>query len=139
MNTAPHVVIRQVVAELIGPHGEVSLDAELRYDSMDPYAAVVAFLTGDSEVEWVFGRELLIRGLYEPAGEGDVNVSPSLDADGRAMVVFLLRSPSGNAVVRIPARDVLGFLARSTVAVWPGTEGDHVSPDAAIESILVGD
>jgi hypothetical protein len=140
LNAAPrHVVTRQVVLEVIGPHGVVPAEAELRYDPLDPYAVAVAFRASESEITWVFGRDLLMRGLSEPVGEGDVRVAPSLDPDGRAVVVLMLRAPSGDAVVELAARDVLGFLARSTRAVWPGTESDYVSADAAIASILVGD
>jgi hypothetical protein len=51
----------------------------------------------------------------------------------------MLRSPAGQTLMKVPARDVMGFLARSTRSVWPGTEGDHLSADKAIAAILVGD
>ena len=139
MNTAPQLVTRRVILELIGPHGSAPLEAELRYDQLDPYAVAVVFLMGGREVVWQFGRDLLMRGVCEPAGHGDVQVCPALDPDGRAVVVIELGAPGGQALVQARTRDLLEFLAHTTRAVWPGTEGEHLSVDAAIASLLVGD
>ncbi|HSJ20378.1 MAG TPA: SsgA family sporulation/cell division regulator [Nocardioidaceae bacterium] len=139
MNTMPRSVNRPVVFEVIGPEQPTLVEAELRYDPADPYAVAVAFLSHGTEVLWVFARDLLIRGVSEPTGDGDVQVFPSLDDDGRAEVGLMLRSPAGQTLMKVPARDVMGFLARSTRSVWPGTESDHLSADKAIAAILVGD
>lgn len=139
MNSAPEVVTHKVILELVGPRGPEPLEAELRYESADPFAVAVAFHKSGTDVVWVFGRDLLTRGLSEPTGYGDVRVFPSLDSDGRAEVGLVLTSPAGHALVKAPARDVLAFLALTTRAVWPGTEMEHVSADAAIAEILVGD
>ena len=37
------------------------------------------------------------------------------------------------------AHDVLEFLARTRLVVWPGTEGDHLRLDEEIAAILVED
>jgi hypothetical protein len=130
------VITRPVIVEMVGPDGPLQAEAELRYDPADPYAVTVAFLQGRGEVVWLFGRDLLIRGVSEPVGEGDVRVFPSLDADGHAVIALVLRAPTGQALVTARAEDVLGFLACTTRAVWPGTEGDHLSADDTIAAIL---
>ncbi len=135
----PTVLNRPCVVELAGPHGSTATDVELRYDSRDPYAVSLAFMASEPEVVWVFARDLLLEGVSEPAGHGDVLVSPSLDADGRATVLLALRSPEGHAMVKAPARDVIAFLGRTAQAVWPGTEAEHLSADEAIAAILVSD
>jgi hypothetical protein len=139
MSTMPRSVNRPVVFEVVGPETPTLVEAELRYDPADPYAVAVAFLSKGTEVLWVFARDLLLRGISEPTGDGDVQVFPSLDDDGRAEIGVMLRSPGGQTLMKVPARDVMGFLARSTRAVWPGTEGNHLSADKAIAAILVGD
>lgn len=139
MSTTPETVTRPIVLELIGPHGASPVEGELRYHSFDPYAVSVVFLMGGHEVVWQFGRDLLMRGVHEPAGDGDVQVFPSLNSDGRAVVVLELTAPSGQALVEAPSREVLRFLACTTRSVWPGTEGDHLSVDDTIAAILVGD
>jgi hypothetical protein len=69
-----------------------------------------------------------------------VQVFPSIDDDGRAVVEIALRAPTGEALVEGRVRDVLEFLAQTLRVVWPGTERDHhVGTDAAIAAILVGD
>lgn len=139
MNAVPNAVVHRLVVELSGPQGSTEAGAELRYDPSDPYAVQVVFLTDSGRVVWVFARDLLLRGISEPVGEGDVQVFPSVDPDGRGAVLLALRSPSGQALVRAQARDVVDFLARTTRLVWPGTESEHVSADDAIASLLVGD
>lgn len=130
--------IRQpLTVETVGPQGPVPTEAELRYDPSDPYAVAIAFEQLDDEVVWVFGRDLLMRGVSAPAGEGEVRVFPSIDDDERAVIGLLLLSPSGQALAKLPSREVLDFLARTTRAVWPGTESEHLSTDDAIAAILV--
>ncbi|MGZ8737285.1 MAG: SsgA family sporulation/cell division regulator [Nocardioides sp.] len=139
MSAAPHVISSRVDIGLVGPHGATPVEAELRYDPADPYAVSITFLVRGSEVVWVFGRDLLLHGVTEPVGDGDVQVLPSIDADGRAQVLVSLTAPSGQALVEVRARDVHDFLALTAQAVWPGTEGDRLSADDAIAAILVGD
>ncbi len=142
MSAAPHPIRHRLVVELVGPHGSAPLAAELRYDPADPYAVMMAFHHGPGadEVVWLFGRDLLLRGVSEPVGNGDVKVFPGVDDEGRAVVAIALRAPGGQALVEGRARDVLEFLARTAQAVWPGTEQDHqAGTDEAIAAILVGD
>ncbi len=140
MSTAHPVIRHRVTLGLVGPDQPTPLAAELRYDPADPYAVAMAFLKDDVEVVWVFARGLLLRGVYEPVGVGDVQVFPSVDEDGRAVVALVLRAPTGAALVEGKTREFLDFLAQTTRAVWPGTEQDHHRvTDDAIAAILVGD
>ena len=140
MTTLSPQIRHRLAAALVGPHGVTALEAELRYDAADPYAVAMAFQRGADEVVWVFGRDLLLRGLSEPVGDGDVKVFPALDGDGRALVVIALTAPSGQALVEVRTRAVLEFLAATARMVWPGTERDHLAgTDEAIAAILVGD
>jgi hypothetical protein len=136
MPAAPDVVTH-VLLDVIGPLGPEPVPAELRYDAQDPYAITMVFRREDREVTWVFGRDLLMRGLHEQTGDGDVQVFPSVGADGRAVVLLELASPAGHALVQAPARDVLTFLACTTRLVWPGEESDHLRVDDAITALLV--
>ncbi|MFZ5846922.1 MAG: SsgA family sporulation/cell division regulator [Actinomycetota bacterium] len=138
MNEYRLPITSSVVVDLVGPEGPTPVEANLHYDPTDPYAVAVHFLVDGATVRWVFSRELLMSGVHEPVGEGDVRVSPSLDPDGRAALLLTLQSPAGRAVIKMRSRDVLDFLAHTSRAVWPGTESDHVDRDAAV-SALVGD
>ncbi len=137
MDTAPVVVTQRLTLELIDATGAATpMEAELRYDAGDPYAVTAVFLTVAGQVRWTFGRDLLLDGLHEPAGDGDVHVWPCLDGDGRAVVVVELCSPDGEALVQARTADLLGFADRTVRAVPPGTESAMVDIDAAIAAIL---
>jgi hypothetical protein len=137
MDTAPVAVTQAVTLELIDPTGAITpIEAELQYDPADPYAVTTVFMTGSSQVRWTFGRDLLIEGLYEPSGDGDVHVWPCLDSDGHAVVIIELCSPDGEALVQARTGDLSTFVDRMTAAVEPGTESGHVDVDAAITAIF---
>jgi hypothetical protein len=139
MEATPRSISRHVILELFSSAGSALVEAELRYDADDPYAVAVAFQLDGSELVWVFGRDLMLRGVAEPAGDGDVQIFPSLDDDGRLVVVLQLSSPSGLALVEAKARDVIDFLASTRAAVWPGTESNYLRLDDAIQALLVDD
>ena len=135
--TATKVVSNAFTLELIDSTGLATpLDSEFTYDPADPYAVSATFFTVAGEVQWTFGRDLLIGGLYEPTGDGDVHVWPCLDRDGRSVVIVELCSPDGEALVQARAMDVTAFVEEMTTAVAPGTEGDHLDVDAAISAML---
>jgi len=137
MNTAPTTVTASVRLELIDATGaSTPIEAELHYDPRDPYAVTTVFMTGPSEVRWTFGRDLLLAGLYEPSGDGDVHVWPCLDADGHAVVIIELCSPEGEALVQAKTGDLRSFVDRMNSAVSPGSESEHMDVDATIAAIF---
>ncbi len=140
MDTAPLMVTQPLTLELIDPTGAVApIEAELRYDPLDPFAVTMVFLTGVTQVRWTFGRELLTGGLYEPSGDGDVHVWPCLDSNGRAVVIIELCSPDGEALVQARTGDLNGFVERMSKAVEPGRESDHLDVDATIAAIFAAE
>jgi hypothetical protein len=140
MNTRPLTITQALTLELIDATGSVTpIDAELHYDPRDPYAVTTVFMTGSSHVTWTFGRELLVDGLYEPSGDGDVHVWPCLDSAGRAVVIIELCSPDGEALVQARTSDLSTFVDRMHAVVAPGTESDCVDLDAAILAIFTAE
>ncbi len=126
-----------LVLELLDAEGLTSpVQAELRYDSGDPFAVRGDFCLDEQVVRWVFARSLLRTGLYEPTGSGDVRVRPWLDPDGRAVVHIELSSPDGAAVLQARAGDVATFLRRTEGLVPPGCESAHVDLDRALSQLL---
>lgn len=102
--------------------GALDLSAEFRYHPEDPLAITLLLTTGLQEVTWVFGRDLLITGRHEPAGEGDVRVWPCLDEDGVAVVVIELLSPDGELATQARSRDIDDFVSAMVAAVPLGAE-----------------
>ncbi len=137
MDTVPAGITRAFRLELIGEDGEATpLAAELSYDRQDPYAVAAYFRSGDVEVKWVFARNLLAEGIYEPSGDGDIHVWPSVDALGRAATVIELASPDGEALIQAQTDELCDFLAGTEALVPSGTESEHVDVDGALTKIL---
>ena len=119
------------------PQGEsTSIDADLVFDPADPYAVTMVFRTGVQEVRWTFGRELLVDGLYEPTGDGDVHVWPCLSTQGRAVVIIELCSPDGELLVQTSSRNVTSFVDAMLRSVPDGHESAFVDFDDELAQLL---
>jgi hypothetical protein len=137
-SSADHTFVSHTVeAELIGSDDlGTLLGAELQYDASDPYAVTMVLTGPTGPVVWVFGRDLLLDGLGEPTGDGDVHVWPSLDTNGRAVVLIELCPPSGAALVQLRSGELARFVDRTVALVAPGSEWEHVDLDAGIAALL---
>jgi hypothetical protein len=118
----------------------IELPAEFGYDPADPWAVWITFrgASGRSaeHVRWAVGRDLLLRGMTDPAGEGDVMLFPSVDENGRAAVVIELCSPDGRLVTQLRTSELYGFLSRTLMTVPLGTES--IDLDLLVESLVGG-
>ncbi|WP_036508736.1 SsgA family sporulation/cell division regulator [Nocardioides sp. URHA0020] len=123
-----------VALQCLDSHGRsVDLAAVLGYDPADPWAVEVSFGQASGTVRWLIGRDLLLHGMTDPVGEGDVQLSPSIDEYGRAAVVLELRSPNGRLVTQLPTRELGAFLGRTLAVVPEGTES--IDLDLMIEAL----
>ena len=112
------------------------IDTVLGYSSSDPFAVAMTFITGDGNLVWTFGRDLLMRGTESPVGEGDVHVSPAIGVSGRAMVSIELSSPDGHLVLLARSSDINDFVGRTAAIVAPGAESDFFDVDTLITQVL---
>ena len=100
----------QVLAQPISMHCvdqlgfSKSLETSFEYDPGDPYAVTIGFPAGDDVIRWSFCRSLLSRGITDPVGEGDVQLWPSTDENGRSVVMLEFRSPSGHLLPGLDPR-----------------------------------
>ncbi|KMS72459.1 sporulation protein SsgA [Streptomyces viridochromogenes] len=131
------VVERELELRLIlGPERSIPVAALLSYHSDDPYAVHIAFhVNSDHPVHWTFSRDLLVEGVFRPCGHGDVRVWPT-KADGRSLVLMGLSSPDGDALLEAPAAQVSAWLERTLRLVPPGTEGEQLGIDDALDQLL---
>jgi hypothetical protein len=114
---------QELVLEVVGRRGRtVPLVACFGYDREDPWAVSITFRTVVDEIRWDLARDLLHQGLTEPAGEGDLQLWPSVDRHGRATVVLEFRSPAGRLSAQVRTNDLYRFLTRTFAAVPLGTE-----------------
>lgn len=100
----------------------VDLPTTFGYDPADPWAVWITFRGPRDAVRWAVGRDLLLQGLTDPAGEGDIQLWPSIDELGRAAVVMELRSPDGCLVTQLHTHDLYRFLTRTLAIVPAGSE-----------------
>lgn len=115
----------------------VLVQATFSYDSTDPVTINVHFHTNlDEPVIWVFGRELLLSGVDQRAGEGDVAVWPARDG---LDLHLSLSSPFGAAEFTFDMGDIVAFLDKTFELVPAGTEFDAVDLDAELSKLLEGD
>ena len=115
---------------------EYHLDSVLAYHRHDPFAVAMTFLTSEDSLTWTFGRDLLIQGLREPAGDGDVCVAPAICRDGRAVVLITLSSPDGHLMLQARADKIAQFVKRSLAVVPIGSEVEHLDIDALVVQLL---
>jgi hypothetical protein len=129
----------EVSLSLVVPEGSaLPVQASLRYEPKDPYAVHVVFHAGDepgAEVSWSFARQLLVDGMREPAGMGDVRVWPWLGDEG-PVAALALSSPDGHALFEVPRQSLETFLASTYTQVPLGAEGEHLDLDATLANLL---
>ena len=136
MNQLPisRTLTQQVTLQCLDARGRnIDLPAVLGYDPDDPWAVVVTFGPPPETVRWLVGRDLLLTGMTEPVGEGDVQLWPSIDEFGRAAVVLELRSPHGRLVTELSTCELGSFLARTLALVPAGTES--IDLDLLVDSL----
>ncbi|MFH0518788.1 SsgA family sporulation/cell division regulator [Streptomyces sp. M41] len=131
------VIERELELRLVlSPERSVAVPARLSYRSDDPYAVHVTFhVTSEQPVYWTFSRDLLVEGVFRPSGHGDVRVWPT-KVEGRDVVLMALSSPDGDALLQAPAAQVSAWLERTLRVVPPGTEGEQLGIDDALDQLL---
>lgn len=108
------------------------LSAWLHYAPDDPW--FVRVHVGGGVVSLDVPRDVLAKGLDEPATCDDLQIRPS----GEAMwTLWTLRwNPDEPLTFRVPAANVRGFLAETYKLVPPGTEESRIDWDAEIELLF---
>jgi hypothetical protein len=131
------VVERELELRLIlSPERGIPVPARLSYRTDDPYAVHIAFhINSEHPVDWTFSRQLLVEGVFRPCGHGDVRVWPT-KVQGRSVVLMALSSPDGDALLEAPTSQVCTWLERALRAVPPGTEGEQLGIDDALDQLL---
>ena len=129
-------VSETVTLDFLGEAGhEGLLEADLTFDGRDPFAMSLVFQTAPT-ISWTFSRDLILTGMYEPTGQGDVQIWPGVTTDGVATVLFEFSSPDGCVVAQAELREVHAFASRMLDVVPAGRESEFVDLDAAVEALL---
>jgi hypothetical protein len=123
-------------AELVALYdGTTPVRSRWSYHADQPYTVTASFHTErDRWVEWVFSRELLVEGLDESAGVGDVRFRP-IEERGLLMLVVEIESPEGYAMLELDHEAVAEFLMATEEVIPLGREGEHFDVDALIAEL----
>src|SRR5262249_29523496 len=103
------------------------------YCTDDPFAVTIEIQTrGNRYVDWVLARELLVEGLEEPTGIGDVRVRPANMGEWDVTLIEIC-SPDGHAILELD-RDRLRQLGQDAIDLVPLADGGMAfAIDAEIE------
>ncbi|GAA3772295.1 SsgA family sporulation/cell division regulator [Streptomyces phyllanthi] len=131
------VIEQPVEARLVAAAPRMpSIPATLHYDRRDPFAVRMTFPAPATlegvEVCWTFARELLVAGMEEPVGHGDVRVRPY----GYERLVLEFHAPEGTAVVHVRTSEMRSFLDRTTDLVPLGLEHLQVDLDRDLAELM---
>lgn len=129
-----------VTMRLIGHPAEpgTPVAATFRYDLTRPFSVDTAFHLSDIDVVWTFARDLLLQGIDEPAGQGDVRVWPVVATTEHAAprIRIELTSPTGHALLEAHTADIRAFLDATLRACPTGEESLHVDVDSWLDELL---
>ena len=129
-----------VALELLEPSGAVApLATESSYNPQDPCAVSATLITMAGRVTWTLGGDLLIDGLVEPTGDGDVHVWPCVDGNGQPVIIIELCSPDGEALVQGRVPEITAFVQSMLEVVAAGAEGEHLDLDVTIAAIFAAE
>jgi hypothetical protein len=107
------------------------------YVAEEPFSVqLLVVIDAETSVAVVFSRELLLCGLRQPAGPGDVAIGPGVvRGDGGSLWV---RFPAswGVTVVEVPREPVAAFVFATYDVVGPAQEVDHLDLDAELLALL---
>lgn len=129
------IVMTDVNVHMAGDPG-ADLLMTLAYSPAAPWEVRAYFHIGlDTPVDWKFGRQLLIEGIENRAGMGDVMVWTE---SAREVTCIRVISPMGEALFEACTDDIGYFLAKTYELVPEGEEARHVDVDAALAELLRG-
>lgn len=114
----------------------VDVPTTLAYRERDPYAVSLTFHSNSGDVEWFVSRTLLLQGLAQPTGDGDVKVYPSIGEDAHAVAILDFSSPDGRLIAQASSHELQCFLARTFASVPVGTESEHLDIDGLLADLL---
>ncbi|MFF0291777.1 SsgA family sporulation/cell division regulator [Streptomyces sp. NPDC005262] len=130
-------MVQELSARLVVSHDySLPMCMRLRYEPTDPYVIRADFFAhGDDPVEWVLGRDLLIDGLRDSAGYGNVRIWPAAGRGDQAMHIAL-GSSAGTALLEVPVQDVKSFLKNTEALVPLGTEPGRIDWGIELANLL---
>jgi len=126
-------VSRDLTVECLDTNGQAhEIECVMGYRRQDPYAVTMTFTTTEGSLVWTYGRDLVMRGMHRPTGDGDVLVAPAISRTGTAVTLISLTSPDGHLLLETRTDQLAAFVERTLALVPSGDESIHLDMDALI-------
>lgn len=135
---AAPTVSQDVTLHCLDDGQDIAFVASLGYSADDPYAVWLTFHIPGGDVRWAVARSLLLKGLSEPIGDGDIRLKPGIDEQGHAVTVLDFHSPSGTLSTQARTVVLRTFLDRTWLVVPPGDETEQLDLDLLVGALLGG-
>lgn len=121
------------------PRLDVPVNLELKFDPANPISISALFtgeLVEDEAQEWVFGRDLMMRGSVSLQRTGDGDVRFQYLGPQRGGVIMCLNNPTGHADVWLNQEQLVNFLEETAELVEVGAEDMTELIDEALKELL---
>jgi hypothetical protein len=129
--------LRLVVRLRLSPTATIPIGAVFRYAAHRPLTVRADFsVPTGAVVTWHISRDLLLSGMREPSGEGDVRVWPPRTAGSGNGVLIAFRTPQASALVEAPHDGLRAWLHATTACLPLGAETERTDWDAAFAHVL---
>ncbi|MFJ8671390.1 SsgA family sporulation/cell division regulator [Streptomyces sp. NPDC093589] len=124
---------------LLGPDETVPVAGRFSYRSDRPFEVEVAFIVrGRTAATWLFARELLLAGLRDEAGEGDVRVWPFRELGGQRRVHIELSTDDSVCELSVRTTELTAWLEQTVAIVPPGDEDRYLDMDTHLARLFAG-
>jgi hypothetical protein len=137
MNQDTMAVIELVPGLLHCAAGGCEVTVGWLYVAEEPFS-VQLFVMVDAETSFaiVCSRELLLCGLRQPAGLGDVVIGPGVVRGGAGSLWVRFPTALGVTVAEVPREPIAAFVFATYDVVEPAHEMDHLDLDAELLALL---
>jgi hypothetical protein len=118
-----------------GGDGEVTVGWV--YVAEEPFSVqLLVVVDAETNFALVFSRELLLCGLRQPAGPGDVVIGPGVVRGAAGSLWVRFPTAWGVTVVEVPREPIAAFVFATYDVVGPAHEADHLDLDAELLALL---
>jgi hypothetical protein len=107
------------------------------YVAAEPFSIhLLVVVDAETSVAIVFSRELLLCGLRQPAGPGEVVIGPGVVRGAAASLWVRFPTAWGVTIVEVPREPIAAFVFATYDLVGPAHEADHLDLDAELLALF---
>jgi hypothetical protein len=137
MNQDTMAVCEVVPGLLHCPAGSCAVTVGWLYAAEEPFSVqLLVMVDAETSFSPVCSRELLLCGLRQPAGQGDVVIGPGVARGAGGSLWVRFPTAWGVTLVEVPRQPIAAFVFATYDVVEPTHEMDHLDVDAELTALL---